>query len=186
VVEQNWKATYQAYFDEPVLILREDRVILAARLKEPDLIVSLHFEPTIDALGQLNLELARVMGGVLPLPEAVIGKYQQKLTAGIARRLPAWQQSAEIDAGGAVNANAIAASAAKLFVRLLRHEPVEPVLFLPVFGQRGSVPVRIEAVQVADGEMTMTIQPMSREEQIELLKRIRAPEPVLVSPRASR
>lgn len=183
---QNWKGGYENYIEEPALILREDRVILAAKLKEPNLVVSLHFEPSIDDNGQLKLELARILGGVMPLPEAMIGKYQEKLTSNIARRLPMWQQSADIDAGGAANSNAIAASAAKLLVHMLRHEPAEPVLFLPVFGQKGSVPVKIQAVDVNDGEMTVTIQPMTREEQAALLQRIRAPEPVHVDPNAPR
>lgn len=183
---QNWKSAYEPYLEDPAVVLRDDRVIIAGKLKDLDLVVSLHFEPSIDEQGQLKLELARIMGGVLPLPEAMISKYQTRLTSGIARKLPAWQQSADIDANGAANANAIAASAAKLLVRMLRHEPAEPVLFLPVFGQRGSVPVRIQAVEITDGEMSMTIQPMSREEQVELLKRIRTSEPVSVSPQARR
>ena len=183
---QNWKAGYEPYMEEPAVILRDGRVILAAKLKEPELVVSLHFEPSIDQNGQLKLELARILGGVLPLPEAMIAKHQQRLTSGIARRLPAWQQSADIDAGGAVNSNAIAASMAKLLIHVLRHEPAEPVLFLPVFGQTGSVPVRVQNVVVDEGELTVTIQPISREEQVELLKRIRMPEPVFVNPQASR
>ncbi|CAN5598322.1 hypothetical protein BH09PLA1_BH09PLA1_32820 [soil metagenome] len=183
---QNWKGGYENYIEEPVLILRDDRVILAAKMKDPSLVVSLHFEPSIDADGRLNLELARILGGVMPLPEAMIGKYQEKLTSSIARRLPAWQQAAEIDSAGTANANAIAASAGKLLVHMLRHEPSEPVLFLPVFGQKGSVPVKIQAVQITEGELTVTIQPMSREEQQSLLQRIRAVEPVRVEPRAQR
>jgi uncharacterized protein YpmS len=180
---QNWKDAYEPYIEDPVVILKDDRVILAAKLRDPDLVVSLHFEPSIDANGQLKLELARILGGVLPLPESMISKYEDRLTSGIAKRLPTWQQSADIDANGAVNSNAIAASAAKLLVHMLRHEPADPVLFLPVFGQKGSVPVRIQAVDVNDSEMSMTIQPMSRDEQAELLKRIRAPEPVSVQAR---
>ncbi|MBC8107539.1 MAG: hypothetical protein H7Z14_13185 [Anaerolineae bacterium] len=183
---QNWKSGYENYIEEPALILRDGRVILAAKLKDPNLVISLHFEPSIDEKGQLKLELARILGGVMPLPEAMIGKYQEKLTSNIARRLPMWQQSADIDAGGAANSNAIAASAAKLLVRMLRHESAEPVLFLPVFGQKGSVPVKVQAVGVTDGEMTVTIQPMKREEQTALLQRIRAPEPVHVDPVTSR
>jgi hypothetical protein len=175
---QNWKATYEPYIEDPVVILKDNRVILAARLKDPNLVLSLHFEPSIDETGRLQLELKRILGGMLPLPEAIMKKHQDRLTASLARRLPGWQHGAEIDAGGAVNASAIAASAGKLFVRIFRHEPVEPVLFLPVFGQKGSVPMRIQAMEVIEGAMTMTIHPMSRQEQIELLERIREPEPV--------
>ena len=45
---------------------------------------------------------------------------------------------------------------------------------------------KLEAVGVTNGEMTVTIQPMSREEQTALLQRIRTPEPVHVDPAAPR
>jgi hypothetical protein len=55
-----------------------------------------------------------------------------------------------------------------------------------MFGQKGSVPVHITAIDIHDGEMSMTIQPMSREEQAELLQRIRTPEPVASNPKTPR
>jgi len=41
----------------------------------------------------------------------------------------------------------------------------------------------VQAVDVSDGELTMTIQPMSRDSQAQLLTRIRTPEPVAAEPR---
>src|SRR5438874_899848 len=63
---QNWKASYEQYVQDPIVILKDGRVILAGKLKDADLIASLHFEPKITPDGQLDLQLVRVLGGSFP------------------------------------------------------------------------------------------------------------------------
>ena len=60
------------------------------------------------------------------------------------------------------------------------------MLFLPVFGQKGAVPVKIKSVQVSDGSITLTVQPMTRDEQTALLSRIRESDPALADASAQR
>jgi uncharacterized protein YpmS len=172
---QNWKAGYQRYIEDPVVILQDGRIILAARVKELNTVASLHFAPRIDERGQLNLELARVLGGRLPLPAAVISGYEDRVTSALRRNLPAWQANAAIDNSGAANPSAISASAAKLLFHVLAHEPAEPVLYLPIMAQKGSVPVRIKNVRIENETLTLTVRPMSRDQQQALLESIRDP-----------
>src|SRR3954463_14644492 len=75
----NWKGSYEQYFADPVVILKDGRIILAGKLKDADLIASLHFEPKITPEGQLDLQLVRILGGSLPLPESLISGYQRKI-----------------------------------------------------------------------------------------------------------
>jgi len=174
---QNWKAGYQRYIEDPVVILQDGRIILAARVKEMNMVASLHFEPRIDERGQLNLQLARVLGGRLPLPATVISGYEDRLTSALRRNLPAWQSNAAIDNNGAANPSAISASAAELLFHVLAHEPAEPVLYLPIMAQKGSVPVRINNVRIENETLTLTVKPMNRDQQQALLDRIRHPNP---------
>jgi uncharacterized protein YpmS len=171
---QNWKASYQPYLDDPVVILQDGRIIFAGRVKELNLVASIHFEPKIDENGQLDLELVRVLGGRLPLPESMIGTYKDRLVASLRQKLPMWQASAAIDANGAANPSAIAASATKLLFHVLNHEPTEPVLYLPVMAQKGSVPVRISDVRIEAQTLTLRVRPMTRQQQVALIERIRA------------
>jgi hypothetical protein len=62
-------------------------------------------------------------------------------------------------------------------VQLLSGHAVEPVLFLPVFGQKGSIPVKVTAMDVEDGAMTLTVAPLDRFERDRLLEHIRSPHP---------
>lgn len=171
---QNWKASYEPYLDDPVVILQDGRIILAGRVKELNLVASIHFEPKIDENGQLDLELVRLLGGRLPLPESMVGTYKDRLVGSLRQKLPHWQANADIDANGAANPSAITASATELLFHVLNHEPAEPVLYLPVMAQKGSVPVRISDVRIEKETLTLRVKPMTRQQQVALIERIRS------------
>jgi hypothetical protein len=173
---QNWKSQYERYVEDPIIILKDGRIILAGKLKDADLIASLHFEPKITDDGKLDLQLVRVLGGSLPLPQSLVGGYEQRIVDALRHHLPAWQHAAAFDDGGAANGPLICASLAKLCIRVLHHDPTEPVLFLPIFAQKGSVPVRLTQVKIDDGSMTLTVEPMTREQQATLIERVREEE----------
>jgi hypothetical protein len=178
---QNWKGGYERYVTDPVVILKDGRIIIAGKLKDADLIASLHFEPKVTPDGKLDLQLVRVLGGTLPLPEALVSGYEQKIVDALRRNLPGWQQGAAFDSSGAANRQLIAATMSKFCVRVLNHEPSEPVLFLPIFGQRGSVPVHLTHVQIDDGSMTLTVEPLNHEQQAALLEHARSEEKTIVA-----
>jgi hypothetical protein len=173
-VFQNWKAAYDRYLEDPVVILQDGRIILAGKVKELGLVASLHFAPKIDETGKLDLRLVQILGGRLPLPEAVIGRYQDRVIAHLAPRLAGWQRSSAFDASGSANSSAIAAVATMQLVHILRHEPAESIVFLPVLGEKGSVPVRVTNLRVEKGAMTLTVVPMTHDERAALLQRIRS------------
>ena len=52
----------------------------------------------------------------------------------------------------------------------------EITVFLPIFAQKGSVPVRLTQVTIGDGSMTLAVDPMSREQQAALLERVKEKE----------
>jgi uncharacterized protein YpmS len=174
---QNWKSQYQRYVEDPIVILKDGRIILAGKLKDADLIASLHFEPKITPDGNLDLQLVRVLGGSLPLPQALVSGYEGKITDALRHHLPAWQRGAAFDDSGAANSPLICASLAKHCIRIFDHAPSEPVLFLPIFAQRGSVPVRLTQVKIDDGSLTLTVEPMTREQQGKLIEHVKAEEP---------
>ena len=54
---------YSDYLDDPKVVLRDGRLILAGRLRELGTVASFQFKPTIDDSGKLRLDLVRVTGG---------------------------------------------------------------------------------------------------------------------------
>ena len=123
----------------------------------------------------------RVLGGSLPLPQSIVGGYEQRIIDVLRHHLPGWQRSAAFDDGGAANSPLISASLAKLCIRVLNGQPTEPVLFLPIFAQKGSVPVHLTQVKIDDGSMTLTVEPMTREQQAKLIEHVKSEEPAEVA-----
>jgi hypothetical protein len=173
----NWKSNYDRYVGDPLIILQDQRLILAGQVKDLDAVVSLELDPRIDTDGRLDLHLDRILAGRLPLPQVFIGPYKERLTASLRANLPRWRQLAAIDSDGAANSDLISASMARLFIHALDHSSADPVLFLPLVERHANVPVRICGVKVEDHTVTMTVLPLDAKERAALLERIRAEEP---------
>jgi hypothetical protein len=172
---------YGEYLSEPVLVLREGRIILAGRVEELATVVSAHFEPRLDEQGLLWLRLVSVRGGRLPLPPALWQRYRERLTHSVRDALPELQQEAYIAPDGASNEEAINAAMTRLLLNVLHDEPAEPVVFMPVQGKGRGVPVRLTYVEVEPDVIHLTVQPMTRQEREALLQRLREPMPPAVA-----
>lgn len=171
-----WRDQYADYLADPRVVLQDDRLILAGRMRELGAIASFQFRPRFDqGSGKLRLDLVRVTGGMLPLPEGVWGKWRDQIVESTRDHMPAWRAQARIDASGAANFEAMAATFSRLLFAVAAKEPAEPVLFLPLAGERGTVPVKVANVAVDTGKLTLTVEPMSPAERMALLERIRAP-----------
>jgi hypothetical protein len=168
----NWKAAYDPYIADPVLVLDEGRLIVAARVKELDTVASLHVRPSVDVQGRLRLDVERVLGGKLPLPASVLGDYRARLSRSIAQRLPRWRASSALDRAGAPNTPLILAAMSQLLVNVLDERPADPVLFLPLVGQR-AVPVKLTHVKIEDHAMTLTVEPLGARDRAALLERVK-------------
>jgi hypothetical protein len=169
-----WKsvrASYEKYLTDPYINIQDGRVILAGRVQEFDAIASLHFEPGIDAKGQLNFKLVRVLAGKLPLPLSAMSGYQQRIADSISTRMTWWRKRASIDSTGIANSDAVSAVLGDLLIHVFKHEPADPVVFMEVVS-KGRVPVKLSQVQISDHAVMLSVQMMSPEERQELLRRI--------------
>ena len=71
------------------------------------MLVSAHFEPVLEN-EKLRLRVVNVLGGQLPLPQALWGGYRQKLEQSLREKIPQWQARATIGPDGA-NRDAVGA-----------------------------------------------------------------------------
>ena len=168
-----WGEKYREFVEEPEIVLRDGRLILAGKVRSFGAVLSVQFSPSMDNAGQLRLELAEVAGGRLPLPDAMWRSYRSSIESALRRRMSAWRAQAKIDASGAANAPAMDATMAQLFFHTMRNEPADPVLFLPLAEGGDSVPVKLRGVQVDDGKLSLAVVPMTTQERRSLLERIR-------------
>ncbi len=176
-----WSRKYSEFIEDPALILRDGRLILAAKVKDLGAVASFQFRPWIDSNGKLRLDLVKVTGGTLPLPNAVWTGYRDQLAQSIRRRLPEWRQAAQIDASGAANQFAMAAQMGRLFLNITQDRPADPIIFLPLLERGQSVPVRVKEARVEDGQLSLAVEPLTAEERAALLARVRSPNDVAVA-----
>jgi hypothetical protein len=170
-----WTERYKDYVQEPSVVLHEGHIILAGTSKELGTVVSLHFSPTLDAKGQLLLQMDRVLAGRLSLPQAFFEKYRTSARTKLQAVLPDFQKKAQFQPDGSANPDAMSAAMSKLFLHVLANEPAEPVLFLPVERNR-SVPVTLTDVQIKDKSLTLKVKRMNASERATLLEEIRDPQ----------
>lgn len=164
-----WNERLARYVTDPILVLRDDRLILAGKLKDVGAVASFHFQPVMDERGALSLRLVRVLAGRLPMPDAVWESQRARMLGVLRQKLPVWQQAAQISSNGAANDSAIAAAMSKMLIHVVEGESTEPVAFIE------SVPVRIQDLEIRDHKMVITVRPLTPAERTALLQRIRAP-----------
>ena len=196
--EQNgWRAGLDRVVRSPVVRLRDGRLLLAATVAElNDTVVSLHFAP-VDAPDAgpddqpAALQLARVMGGRLPLPTSVVTGQRKALIDAVTGNLPTLRQRAKIAPDGAANTEAVGVALADALVRLLSGEAVRPVVFLPVTHPGGVdlLPARLTNLAIADQTLTVDARLLDADERAALLADVRegppAPASAAVSPDAT-
>ena len=181
---QKWDSTFGwsdrlgSYLSDPQIVLNDGHLILAATVKETGTIMSIEFGAGLRD-GKLQLSIARVLAGRLPLPRAVWAGYQGRLEDAVKARLPEWQAGARFFPNGAANLDAVAAGMSELLLDALNDRPAPAVLFLPytLQGSTRSMPVNVTHLQIANRALTLQVEPLAPEERASLLDAIRNPNP---------
>ncbi len=171
------RAALEQYVDNPRLVLRDNQLILAATVKEMGTVVSMEFQPQIDEQGKLQMNLQKVLGGILPLPEALWTRQRDRVASALERKLPGLQQSSDISSDGAADAAAAMVGMNELVLAALNRQPAEPVLFMPfdVRHPGRSDPMKLTAVSIESGKISLTVQEMSPAQRQALLEKLHAP-----------
>jgi hypothetical protein len=169
-----WRDKYAQYLEDPRVICKGDLLILAGRMKEIGAVASFQFRPHLDDAGRLRLDLVRVTGGRLPLPEGVWVKWRDPIVDSARRNMPSWQARAAVDASGSANFPMMAATLSRLLFAVAERKSAEPVLFLPLAGERDSVPVKVADVSVETGKLTLVVEPLAGAERTALVERVKS------------
>ncbi|HEX8523871.1 MAG TPA: hypothetical protein VF669_16575 [Tepidisphaeraceae bacterium] len=170
-----WSSKYGQYLEEPRIVLKDGRLILAALVKDVGAVVSFHFVPKLDEKGMLHLDLVQVLGGRLPLPDAVWDGYKQKMIESLHKWIPIWQQTARVYPQGAANPQAMYVTLSKLVLHAANHEPAESILFLPLVENAKAVPVKVTDVGVDNGEIDLNVRRLNPTETAKLAQSLREP-----------
>ena len=162
------------YFTDGRVIFTNDGIILAGNSPALGTLVSMEFNAGIDNQGQLNLSLASMRAGLLPIPQSVAAPYFQRLQAVLEDKLAEEQPYVQIDRTMTANAQALAASWLKLLLSSLAARPSDPTLIIPfdlAHLSRG-LPVKLTNIKVEDGQITLTVQPLTPDDRQSLFEQL--------------
>jgi hypothetical protein len=147
-------------------------------VKDLGAVVSFHFVPKVDSEGKLRLDLARVMGGRLPLPDVVWESHRTRIVGSLNKWIPIWQQSAKVDPQGMANQQAMFVTLGRLVLKAANHQAGEPFLFLPLVEGGKAVPVKVIEANVEGDALSMKVRRLSGAESASLTRTVRG-EPLV-------
>ena len=173
-----WSQLYAAYVADPMVVVREQKILIAARVKELGAVVTVELWPRLEN-GQLQVGVTRVLAGQLPLPRAMWSRYITVLSNTVGGNLNGWRAKADITPRAGANNAAASASMSELLIDALHDRPSNPVLFLPIAGSSGSLPVQITDVSIGNQTLQLTVRPLTADEQKLLLAHIRDESPIV-------
>ncbi len=163
----------ETYISGPQFALRDGQIIFGGQISELGQFGALHVEPSLDDAGLLHLDIAEIRAGQLRVPRSLVESRLTKVRATLQQWLPEWQRTAKIDAGGANN-EAVKAAMTELLLNTLGEKPSQPFFFMPI-GDRKTVPVKLTHVKIADGSITLTVEPLRGADRKTALDSIREP-----------
>ena len=170
--------TLNEVFASPAVRLEDGQITIAGRVKTiaQGKVIGLHFRPMMTADSKLHLSGAGITAGLLNVPDAIWAKPRGALVKTMTDLLTTARRSAQIDAGGAANSEAVSALLLGLVVDALENRASSDILLLPLFAQgerEKALPVRVKALTIENGQITLTVQYLSAKERESLLAELR-------------
>ncbi len=165
------------YFTDGRIVFEDDAIILAGQSPEFRTLASAEFDPRIDAEGNLHLDLAALHAGRLPVPMSAVSGHMRRLQSLLRQQLAIEQPNAKIDSTLAANSSALAAAWLRLLLWAMNNRPCDPVMLIPfdMSNLRRAMPARLTDIKVVEGEVTVTMEPLSAGDRNELMDRLMQP-----------
>jgi len=165
------------YFTDGRVVFDAGEVILAGHSPAFGALASAQFDPAIDAKGNLNVALDSILAGRLPVPQAALASQLRSLQFLLQQQLNVQRSAVAIDPALTANASALSASWLRLLLSALNDQPADPILIIPfnITNLRHGLPVKLTAIQIVPGQITLTLIPLAPEDRQTFLQRLRQP-----------
>ncbi len=167
------------YFTDGRVVFDADALILAGQSPAFGALASAEFDPSIDAQGNLSVTLDSIHAGRLPIPQAALAPHLRSLQVLLQQQLNLQRPTVSVDPALTANASALAASWLRLLLSALNDQPADPILIIPfnITNLRHGLPVKLTAIQIVPGQITLTLTPLSPEDRRPLVDRLQKPWP---------
>lgn len=165
------------YFTEGRVVLEDNTLVLVGQSPAFNTLASAEFRPRIDEEGNLRVDLESLRAGMLPVPQSALGTQLVRLEALLRQQSASEEPAVHIDSGQTANGAALAASWLRLLLCSLTDQPANPILIIPfdMSDLRRGFPVKLTAVEINEGRITLTMEPITPDEQGKLLEELKQP-----------
>ena len=165
------------YFTDGRVVLADDSLILVGQSPAFGTLASAVFRPSIDAQGNLRVDLDSLCAGLLPVPQSAVSDRLVHLRALLQEQLSVEQPSIRIDSAQTANGAALVASWLRLLLSSLNDRPADPVLIIPfdMSNLSRGFPVKLTAIKVVEGQITLTMEPLTPDDGEKLLEGLKQP-----------
>jgi hypothetical protein len=163
------------YFTDGRVVFGDDSLILVGQSPALGTLASAEFTPSIDAEGNLHVDLGSLRAGLLPIPRSALSDRLDRLQSLLKQQLSAQQRSIQIDSAQTANAAALASSWIRLLVCSLDDKPADPVLIIPfdMSNLKHGFPVKLTAIKIGEGEITLTLQTLDLSDTAKMLESLK-------------
>jgi hypothetical protein len=165
------------YFSNGQVGLQNGAIIFAGDSPSMGAVLSAEFDPSIDADGNLRVDLASLSAGRLPIPKSAVGSQLDRLRQLLKEQLDDEKPYVAIAPSLTANSAAFGACWLKLLLSALDNTPANSILIVPfdMSNLNHGVPVNLTAISVTDGKITLTFQPIASDDRAQLVNRLKEP-----------
>ncbi|MGA2584907.1 MAG: hypothetical protein ABSG31_16665 [Tepidisphaeraceae bacterium] len=155
-----------AHFSDGRVGLRDGQMIVAGKSTDYSTVASIAFQPSVDDQGQFHFDLGQIAAGRLPIPKSALAKQIEQAKEILQDEISDDLTTAWISEDSLANGSAAEAGYTQMLVSGLSGLGMQPVMYLPfdVENTNRLLPVKIEAVDVDSGSITLTVGEMSAAE----------------------
>jgi len=155
-----------AHFSDGRVGLRDGQMIVAGKSTDYSTVASIAFQPSVDDQGQFHFDLGQIAAGRLPIPKSALAKQIEQAKEILQDEISDDLTTAWISEDSLANGSAAEAGYTQMLVSGLSGLGMQPVMYLPfdVENTNRLLPVKIEAVEVDSGSITLTVGEMSAAE----------------------
>ena len=167
------------YFADGRIVLEDDALILVGESPAYGTLLSAEFHPLIDGQGNLRVDLDSLRAGLLPSPLPAVADPMNHLQSALQQQLTVKSPAVQIDSAQTADAAALGSCWIRLLLASLRDKPAEPVLIIPfdMTHLQSGFPAKVTDVKISQGQMMLTMQPLTPDETQKLSQDLKQPIP---------
>jgi len=172
-------ARMSRYFTNGRIVMEDDALILVGDSPAYGTLLSAEFHPLIDAQGNFRVDLNSLRAGLLPIPLPAVADQMNRLQSALQQQLAVESLAVQIDSAQTADAAALGSCWIRLLLASLRDQPAEPVLIIPfdMTHLQSGFPAKVTNVNIRQGQMMLTMQPLTPDEARKLQQDLKQPIP---------